>query len=112
VITSSSTFKLSLSYKFSPQQSFFSYHFFNKLAENESYGTSWEFADREMLRFHYPFTQNLSFLNQLINGICVNLLQNPKIDDNGDGKGSGRNLVADKLPIGGDGALALITYPI
>jgi len=111
IITSTSTFRFSFSTTLRTQDSYFSYHFFNKLADNASYGSSWEFADREMLRFNYPFHENLSFINLLLNGIFVNLLQKPMIDDNGDGRGSGRNLIPDRLPIRGDGKLALATYP-
>jgi len=64
--------------------------FFNELAKGSSYGKAWMAADEYIDR--YPDDQN------------------PQIDDNGDRKGHGTSSV-DKLPLGGDGYLALETYP-
>ena len=93
----------------------FSYHFFNKLAENVSYGKAWEYADKQILGFRL---KDVPIINQFRKLLVVKILktirtkhQNPQIDDNADGKGHGRTFFADRLPIGGDGSLALETYP-
>jgi len=64
--------------------------FFDELEKGSSYGKAWMAADEYVDR--YPDDQN------------------PQIDDNGDGKGHGTSSI-DKLPLGGDGYLALETYP-
>ncbi len=64
--------------------------FFDELEKGSSYGKAWMAADNRIDR--YPDEQN------------------PQIDDNGDGRGHGTSSI-DKLPIGGDGYLALETYP-
>ena len=94
----------------------FSYHFFNKLSKNISYGKAWEHADKQISRRNISdIMPNLggNLWDKLILYIKIKLgtfMQNPKIDDNGDRKGRG-TLWADNLPIKGDGNLALDTYP-
>ena len=108
IIMTSSTerfFSASLS-----QECAFSYHFFNKLAEDVSYGEAWEYADKGILFLQNPEIPNYKLFDR-ITTILFLLLHNPQIDDNGDGIGSGRNLFADSLPINGDGDLALNIYP-
>jgi len=95
----------------------FSYHFFNKLAENVSYGKAWEYADKQLACMNIPkdlwpdlgktFYETLKLW---VKCKKVMFLQNPKIDDNWDRQGHG-NHFANKLPIIGDGKLALNTYP-
>ena len=70
----------------------FSKYFFNALSYGYSYGRAWEYADHVIAD------------DDDINS------QNPQIDDNGDGIGHGTH-GRDYLPIGGDGYLALFTYP-
>lgn len=114
----------------------FSYHFFRKLKENASYGEAWEYADAQYsysgmsylqhfklyLKERWELTKKILAQDKLsindtknyINEILIlNALffMNPKIDDNGDGVGHGSYIKSDKLPIGKDGDLALITYP-
>jgi len=74
--------------------------FFGKLAKGYSYGEAWEAADQSIY----------DFCNDWWHQIPSDKHQIPLIDDNGDGIGHGTDEV-DKLPIGGDGNLALITYP-
>ena len=64
--------------------------FFNKLGKGASYGEAWMAADK--------------YVDSAPDD------QNPQIDDNGDGKGHGTSSI-DTLPLGGDGYLALNTYP-
>lgn len=64
--------------------------FFNKLGKGASYGEAWMAADK--------------YVDSAPDD------QNPQIDDNGDKKGHGTSSI-DTLPIGGDGYLALNTYP-
>ena len=92
----------------------FSYHFFNKLVQNVSYGKAWEHADKQIARINitkelFPNIEKIS-LKIRIKIILLMFLQNPKIDDNGDKWGHG-TLFANKLPFRGDGILALETYP-
>jgi len=65
--------------------------FFEELEKGSSYGKSWEAAD-------YHIDKEIADD------------QNPQIEDNGDGNSHGTSAI-DKLPIGGDGYLALNTYP-
>ena len=65
--------------------------FFNELEKGSSYGEAWEAADK--------------WIDYRSDGV-----QNALIDDNGDSKGHGTD-DPDILPIGGDGYLALRTYP-
>ena len=64
--------------------------FFNELEKGSSYGEAWMAADNYVDRSPDD--------------------QNPQIDDNGDRVGHGTSAV-DILPVGGDGYLALSTYP-
>ena len=93
----------------------FSYHFFNKLAENVSYGQAWEYTDEQILNHKLEDIPEIKPLRKLF---IIKLFfflkmsyQSPQIDDNGDGKGHGRTFFPDILPIEGDGYLALETYP-
>jgi len=93
------------------QECAFSYHFINKLAEDGSYGEAWMYADREQLNLTNPEIPDYPFFERL--GIILALkTTNPQLDDNGDGIGQGRFCKADELPTGGDGYLALNTYPV
>lgn len=92
----------------------FSYHFFNGLANNVSYGRAWEYADKQTRTIRLRETPIFYRWHKFLIGklICRfgTRLQNPQIDDNGDGKGHG-TILADRLPMRGDGYLALKTYP-
>lgn len=100
-----------LLYGFGLNESIFSYHFLNKLVENVSYGESWEYADKQLLRLQTPDISTSPLVLRIYIKIGMLLFENPKIDDNGDGRGHGRIFRADKLPIRRDGFLALETYP-
>ncbi len=89
----------------------FSYHFYDYLSKNNSFGQAWEYKDEMLIDLEK--TPNTFPWWQILNryGFYFGLkIQNPKIDENGDGVGSG-SLRADKLPLNGDGNLALNTYP-
>lgn len=89
----------------------FSYYFCNKLIENVSYGKAWEYADKQIARM--KITEDLLSNEGIILTILAKIsmfLQNPQINDNNDKKGHG-TFFANKLPVKGDGILALITYP-
>jgi hypothetical protein len=113
VITSSSPSRVCIGLK----ELVFTYHFLNKLEKNVSYGKAWEYADKQIARRNIPKelypTDGESFfrifLGKMFSKILM-FLQNPQIDDNGDKKGHG-TILANKLPIAGDGKLALRTYP-
>ena len=108
IITSTSWFL----WGFALNESIFSYHFLNKLAENNSYGAAWEYADKQLLRIKTPDISASPLILRIFIKIAIFAFENPKIDDNGDGIGYGRIFRADKLKsIRGDGSLALQTYP-
>lgn len=112
IISSSSIIKRAIALE---NELLFSYFFFNKLDENVSYGKAWEYADKQIIHPQHSELQSFPFFKRIIVK-CLMLFQiprfqNPKIDDNGDGIGHGRTFFADRLPIGGDGHLALETYP-
>lgn len=71
-------------------QKYFIETFLDSLEEGKSYGRAWIDADKTVAHYH---------------------IQNPQIDDNGDGMLHGNLFIADDLLIGGDGNLALSTYP-
>ena len=107
IITSTSH----LLWSYGLNESIFSYHFLNKLVENVSYGKAWEYADKQLLNLETPDISDTPLILRIFIKICISFFENPKIDDNGDGKGHGRLLHADNLPIRKDGNLALETYP-
>jgi len=85
------------SVSYSANENLFMSEFFDELEKTSStykpsYGDAWMAGD------YY------------INGIRKDTVMNPQIDDNSDKKGHG-TLNADTLPLGGDGYLALKTYP-
>jgi len=82
----------SYGYAWNGDEVVFSKYFFNALGYGYSYGEAWEYADHVIA--------DDSDINS----------QNPQIDDNGDGIGHGTT-GRDYLPMGGDGYLALCTYP-
>ena len=89
----------------------FSSFFFDKLAENVSYGKAWEYAGKKHLQIKIrDLPEETSFFTKILAKILI-FFQSPQIDDNGDAKGSGRKFIADKLPVRKDGNLALSTYP-
>ncbi len=69
----------------------FAFPFFNALGNGRSMGKAWEEADAKISNGNHPE-------------------QNPQIDDDGNGAGHGTTS-ANTLPLGGDGSLALDTYP-
>jgi len=96
---------------------YFSEPFFRALQSGVSYGEAWKKADEEIADVLHD--ENTKPLLSLIVGaentrnimkICDNEDQIPLIDDNGDGVGHGTSS-QDTLPLGGDGDLALNTYP-
>lgn len=93
----------------------FSNYFFDKIQQGTSIGEAWEYADNKLLNYkvrdmpEYSDDWCKNIRIKIILRLAI-LFQNPQIDDNGDGKGYGRALFTDKLPIGGDGFLALRTY--
>jgi hypothetical protein len=85
--------------------------FFDKLRENVSYGEAWEYAGKIHRNVKIrDLPAGTSFIKKILARIGF-IVQSPQIDDNGDGRGSGRRFIADKLPIRKDGYLALSTYP-
>lgn len=85
--------------------------FFDKLEENVSYGEAWEYAGKKHLRVKIKdLPSDIPFFLKILAKIGF-LIQNPQIDDNGDGRGHGRRFIADRLPIRRDGFLAFRTYP-
>ena len=78
----------------------FTHSFFSALKSGCSYGRAWEKADKEMYEITTDFWASLFFEDQ-----------SPQIDDNGDAVGHGNMNKADKLPINGDGSIALLTHP-
>jgi len=82
----------SYGYAWNGDEVVFSKYFFNALSYGYSYGKAWEYADHAIAD-----DENIN-------------TQNPQIDDNGDGIGHGTT-GRDYLPMGGDGYLALFTYP-
>ena len=91
----------------------FSYFFLNKLSENVSYGKAWEYADeklRKMTIYEMPLGPEFRITKKVLIKLGISMIQHPQIDDNGDGKGHG-TIFVDKLPIDGDGDLALKTFP-
>jgi hypothetical protein len=89
----------------------FTSFFFDKLGENVSYGKAWEYAGKMHRSVKIRDMPSDTKLCTKILARYFILLQNPQIDDNGDGRGNGRRFIADKLPIRKDGILALKTYP-
>ena len=77
--------------------SFYTESFFSALRSGCSYGRAWEEADKDM----YEWSKTIFWLTG----------QSPQIDDNGDGSYHGNMDKADKLPIKGDGSIALFTHP-
>ncbi|MCD6542596.1 MAG: hypothetical protein J7K38_04670 [Thermoplasmata archaeon] len=115
IITSTTPYTVGIA--FGDWGSVFSYFFFNKLSENASYGEAWEYADKKLKRMkieEMPPVPEVGTIEEIYVKIYVKfmicVLQHPQIDDNGDGKGHG-TVFADKLPLDGDGYLALSTYP-
>ena len=89
----------------------FTSFFFDKLVENVSYGKAWEYAEKKIRSVKIrDLPSEVTLLNKTKVKLGM-LLQNPQIDDNGDGRSSGRRFIADRLPIWKDGHLALKTYP-
>ena len=88
----------------------FTSFFFDKLGENVSYGEAWQYAGKMHLNIKIRDMPETNFIVKILAKYFI-LLQNPQIDDNGDGRGSGRRFIADILPIRKDGFLALKTYP-
>lgn len=93
----------------------FSNYFFDKIQQGTSIGEAWEYADNKLL--NYKIRDMPEYSDDWYENIRIKIIlrlailfQNPQIDDNGDGNGHGRAFFADKLPIGGDGFLALSTY--
>jgi len=93
------------------QECAFSYHFINNLSEGGSYGEAWMYADQEVLNLSNPEIPDYPFFERIF-VIVLLKTTNPQLDDNGDGIGQGRFCKADELPTGGDGYLALNTYPV
>jgi hypothetical protein len=108
IITASSRFWVSIGD--TKEGNIFSYHFLDKLSSGGSYGDAWEYADQNILLLNFPYLAEHHLLGRIFESIGY-ILQNPQIDDNGDGIGHGRNFKADKLPMHGDGNLALSVYP-
>ena len=109
IITSTSPFTVGIGFG----EEIFSYFFFNKLSENVSYGEAWEYADEKLRRMkieEMPDIPKAGILKKTFAKLMIRMIEHPWIDDNGDGKGHG-TIFVDKLPIGGDGYLALSTYP-
>jgi hypothetical protein len=79
-------------------ESYFSKPFLDALEMGKTYGEAWEVSDEKVDNFFNHFN------------ILLALVENPLIDDNGDGIGSGTNKV-DYLSDLNDGELALQTYP-
>ena len=98
----------------------FSNAFFSSLLGGQSYGKAWEVADGKIADALQKDGQDLIpmlHIKDKLNGDINKLflsddknIQSPQIDDNGDKKGHGTN-ERDTLPLGGDGDLALNTYP-
>lgn len=89
-----STGPMTVSYKDPGNEQYFTKEMYIALAEGASYGKAWERADAyiDSPPFSIIFAQ-----------------QNPKIDDNGDTRGTG-DFRVNTLPMNGDGNLALDTY--
>ncbi len=107
IMTSTDSETTSLSSRFS-SESMFSKNIFETLEKGKSYGEAWEVADEKVDSWRWGFwlTKFLSIF-----GIVTDpSLQNPLIDDDGTLPGHGTS-DPDKLPIDGDGNLALNTYP-
>jgi len=91
----------------------FSYFFLNELSKNVSYGKAWEYADEKLSRMRInemPTNPEFGVIKKVLIKLGIHLIQHPWIDDNGDRKGHG-TIFVDKLPLGGDGYLALETFP-
>jgi len=112
----------SKSYYFPSVGGFFSYSFFyaleypNQLEISGSYGEAWDYSESQIDKSRTKERLIIGLIKQIFSKIYKppNVsswrIQNPQIDDNGDGTGHGTNK-PDTLPLGGDGYLALNTYP-
>jgi len=103
IITSSDSHGLSFTHSFNLfGETFFSKIFLDELEKGKSYGEAWEETDNKMDNPFYIY--NLIFLEMPL------IIANAKIDDNGDGIGSG-TFFRDKLENLKDGDLAKDLYP-